>query len=53
MLSLFPLDVLDGIWDLIESASEEFLTYSWFFGDFRYGVPLFIVILVLYKYKNR
>ena len=23
-----PLDVLDEIWDLIESVSEEFLTYS-------------------------
>ena len=28
MLSLFPLDVLDEIWDLIESVSEGFLTYS-------------------------
>ena len=28
VLSFFPLDVLDGIWDLIESASEGFLTYS-------------------------
>ena len=25
---LFPLDVLDEIWDLIESFSEGFLTYS-------------------------
>ena len=24
----FPLDVLDGIWDLIESVSEGCLTYS-------------------------
>ena len=24
----FPLDVLDEIWDLIESVSEGFLTYS-------------------------
>ena len=24
---LFPLDVLKGIWDLIESVSEGFLTY--------------------------
>ena len=24
-----------------------------FFGDFRYGVPLFIVILGIYKYRNR
>ena len=31
VLSFFPLDVLDEIWDLIESVSEGFLTYSW--GD--------------------
>ena len=24
-----PLDVLDGIWDLIESVSKGFLTYSY------------------------
>ena len=30
VLSFFPLDVLDGIWDLIESVSEGFLTYSCF-----------------------
>ena len=28
MLSFFPLDVLDEIWDLIESVSGGFLTYS-------------------------
>ena len=28
VLSFFPLDGLDGIWDLIESVSEGFLTYS-------------------------
>ena len=28
MLSFFPLDVLDEIWDLIESVSEVFPTYS-------------------------
>ena len=28
VLSFFQLDVLDGIWDLIESVSEGFLTYS-------------------------
>ena len=28
VLSFFPLDVLDEIWDLIESFSEGFLTYS-------------------------
>ena len=26
--SFFPLDVLEEIWDLIESVSEGFLTYS-------------------------
>ena len=25
----------------------------WLFSDFKCGVPLFIVILVIYKYKNR
>ena len=28
MLFFFPLDVLDEIWDVIESVSEGFLTYS-------------------------
>ena len=28
VLSFFPLDVLGGIWDLTESVSEGFLTYS-------------------------
>ena len=30
VLSFFPLDVLDGSWDLIESVSEGFLTYFCF-----------------------
>ena len=29
VLSFSPLDVLDEIWDLIESVSEGFLTYSY------------------------
>ena len=29
VLSFLPLDVLDEIWDLIESVSEGFLTYSY------------------------
>ena len=28
VLFFFPLDVLDEIWDLIESVSEGFITYS-------------------------
>ena len=35
VLSFFPLDVLDEIWDVIESVSERFLTYS-----FRFRVCL-------------
>ena len=30
MLSFFQQDVLDEIWDVIESVSEEFLTYPCF-----------------------
>ena len=32
VLSFFLLDVLDEIWDLIESVSERFLTYSTIFN---------------------
>ena len=39
LLSFFPLDVLDGIWDLIESVSVGFLTYSCFLsGDLMHFV---------------
>ena len=31
VLSVFPLDVLDEIWDVIEAVSEGLLTYSCFF----------------------
>ena len=31
---LFPLDVLDEIWDVIESASEGFLTYSYILRNY-------------------
>ena len=36
VLSFFPLDVLDEIWDLIESVSEGFLTYS--FSSVKYFI---------------
>ena len=29
VLSIFPLDVLDEIWNVTESVSEGFLTYSY------------------------
>ena len=34
---LFSLDVLDEIWDLIESVSEEFLTYSFMSNGSKVG----------------
>ena len=49
VLSFFPLDVLDGIWDLIESVSEGFLTY--FYTDYsdignfdRHGIQILAYI---------
>ena len=40
VLSFFPLDVLDGIWDLIESVSEGFLTYSYMYVVLKVFEPL-------------
>ena len=47
VLSFFPLDVLDEIWDLIELVSEGFLTYSLVsltFEDGRLALPSPILI---------
>ena len=44
VLSFFPLDVLDEIWDLIESVSEGFLTYSSY---------ILLATLTAQKYKAR
>ena len=38
VLSFFPLDVLDEIWDLIESVSGGFLTYSHVFPKVKYSL---------------
>ena len=46
VLSFFPPDVLDEIWDLIESVSEGFLTYSYFNISFSL-IVCFISFLVL------
>ena len=35
VLSFYRLDVLDGIWDVIESVSEGFLTYSFTSAKFQ------------------
>ena len=40
MLSFFPLDILDEIWDLIESVSEGFLTYSPMFKRISYSASI-------------
>ena len=35
VLSFFPLDILDEIWDLIESVSGGFLTYFSIANDYK------------------
>ena len=45
VLSFFPLDVLDEIWDLIESVSGGFLTY--FFNFSEAFIILFFKIIQL------
>ena len=54
VLSFFPLDVLDEIWDLIESVSEGFLTYS-YSNDclLRWAIQGFLVLLFLKKLEHK
>ena len=40
VLSFFPLDVLDEIWDLIESVSEGFLTYFCQTNNIIFGISI-------------
>ena len=54
MLSCFPLDVLGEIWDLIESVSEGFSTYSSICtreeevdNVFSESIPCLIIVLIL------
>ena len=52
MLSLFPRDVLDEVWDLIEIVSEGFLTY--FFNTYGCAsVLLFLTFLFLFVFLRR
>ena len=44
--------LVKGPSDFIAGRPEAALQFL-FLGDFSYGVPLFIVILVIYKYKDR
>ena len=47
VLSFFPLDVLDEIWDLIDSVSEGFLTYSLYLVlDYRFFFKSFWSLLI-------
>ena len=46
MLSFFPLDVLYEIWDLIESVSEDFPTYSFRTGYTSNGLKVILSRLV-------
>ena len=57
MLSLFPRDYLDEIWDLIESVSEGFPTYFCPFGGRICPFPIFLHLedlphVVLKQYSN-
>ena len=48
VLSFFPLDVLDEIWDLIESVSEGFLTYSCLFKTRVFDSFVYYISIVLF-----
>ena len=45
MVSLFPRDVFDEIWDLIESVSEGFPTYYYIPETWAY-CPVFFLLYV-------
>ena len=50
VLSFFPLDTMDEIWDLIESVPEGFLTYSYIerlFLFYSSTNTLFILIVII------
>ena len=49
VLSFFPLDVLDGIWDLIESVSQGLLTYSYFIEALTERNPFRLFHLKFYQ----
>ena len=51
MLSIFPLDDLDEIWDVIESVSEGFLTYSFNESGIKtvYAVAHYLYTLIVFK----
>ena len=40
------------LWRFSVAGRPKTALLFWVFGDFRYGMSLFMVILVIYKYKN-
>ena len=53
VLSFFPLDVLDEIWDLIESVSEGFFTYSYISAKIEAVKHLHAVFLQIVEQRRR
>ena len=54
VLSFFPLDVLDKIWDLNESVSEEFLTYSFMLRYIPYvSLSCDLIVLIFQRASPR
>ena len=61
LLRNFSLNITKKYDDLFEfgllyyhgAAVPECTVLFWLFSDFRCGVPIFIVILIIYEYKNR
>ena len=50
VLSFFPRDVLDEIWDLIASVSEGFSTYSLIQEHFEEKKRIFIIFVAVQHY---
>ena len=47
LVSFFPLDVLDEIWDIIESVSEGFLTYSFMINRILHSWSFYMKLMKL------
>ena len=48
--ALFPLDVFDEIWDLTESVSEGFLTYSFKHFSQEYSDSFVFIARLIYSF---
>ena len=47
-MAIYMASYMEHVWDCRPKAALLF----WFFSDFRCGVPLFIVFLIIYKYQK-